>query len=63
MRIKLDENLPKSLVVELSRLGHEADTIYDVDLVVRLFAFEDTSTWGGCIIIATERKLRIQQSS
>lgn len=32
MRIKLDENLPKSLTTELARLGHDADTVFDEDL-------------------------------
>ncbi len=27
MRIKLDENLPHSLVGQLAALGHEADTV------------------------------------
>ncbi len=32
MKIKLDENLPKSLATELARLGHDADTVFDEDL-------------------------------
>lgn len=29
--------------------------------VVRLFTVENTDTWAGCLIIATERKLRIHR--
>ncbi len=32
MRIKLDENLPKSLATRLSRIGHDTDTVFDEDL-------------------------------
>ena len=32
MRIKLDENLPSSLVGELATLGHEVDTVFDEGL-------------------------------
>ena len=32
MRIKLDENLPATLVGILARLGHEADTVVDEGL-------------------------------
>ena len=117
MRIKLDENLPRSLAVELSRIGHQADAVYDenlagvaddrlweaaqqeerffitqdldfsdvrqfqpgthfgillirlrepgkqalINLVMRLFKIEDTSSWRGCFVIATERKVRIRR--
>lgn len=117
MRIKLDENLPKSLADELSQIGHDADTVYDenlagvaddrlweaaqreerffitqdldfsdvrqfqpgshcgillvrlrapgkralIRLVKRLFTIEDISSWEGCFIIATERKVRIRR--
>lgn len=32
MKIKLDENLPASLVGTLARLGHDADTVVDEGL-------------------------------
>lgn len=35
MRIKLDENLPVSLVAELSALGHDVDTVHDEGLTGR----------------------------
>jgi predicted nuclease of predicted toxin-antitoxin system len=35
MKIKLDENLPAGLVSVLSRLGHQADTVFDERLTGR----------------------------
>ena len=32
MRVKLDENLPSSLVRDLSRLGHDVDTVIEEGL-------------------------------
>jgi len=117
VKIKLDENLPTSLVDLLSALGHDVDTVkmehlngrpdpevwraaqrenrflitQDLDfsdirqfkpgshcglLLVRLtkpgrkalirrvhqlFRTEETETWWGCFIVATEVKLRIHR--
>jgi predicted nuclease of predicted toxin-antitoxin system len=41
MRIKLDENLPTSLVAELSRLGHDVDTA----LAEGLAGHPDSDIW------------------
>ncbi len=43
MRLKLDENLPESLRVELSALGHDVDTVRGEALVGR----EDPEVWKG----------------
>ena len=117
MRIKLDENLPASLVEELAALGHDADTVpqeglkghpdsdvFDAaqeaarflitqdldfsdlrkfapgshrgilllrmstpgrialhDRVRTIFQVEDVSSWLGCFVVATDRKLRIRR--
>lgn len=114
MKIKLDENLPASLVVILSALGHEADTVVDEGIngkpdeivwdraqsddrflitqdldfsdirkfapgthhgillirmrdpsrrsleerVGRLFAMEESLSWGRGFIVATDLKIR-----
>lgn len=117
MNIKLDENLPESLVPELEALGHDVDTVpsehlagrdddevwhaaqaadrflitQDLDfsdvrrftpgthaglLLVRLgqpgrsalaarvallFATERVDEWRGCLVVATEHKVRVKQ--
>jgi predicted nuclease of predicted toxin-antitoxin system len=116
MRIKLDENLPSSLVEVLVRLGHDADSVpqeglqgaldpdvwaaaqaaqrllvtQDLDfsdvrqfalgthyglLLVRLanpsrraleayieslFRAEDVERWAGCLVVATDTKIRVR---
>ncbi|MEP7366444.1 MAG: DUF5615 family PIN-like protein [Acidobacteriota bacterium] len=117
MKIKLDENLPETLLVALQALGHDVDTVraeglagcndadvwqaaqsvgrflitQDLDfsdarkyqpgthaglLLVRLaqpgrealaarvatlFATEAADQWHGCIVVATEHKLRVKR--
>ena len=117
MKLKLDENLPASLVDELIALGHDADSVpqegiqgysdsavfaaaqeagrflitQDLDfsdvrtvtpgthrgiLLIRMatpgrsalreriraiFTGEDVETWGGCFVVATDRKLRVRR--
>ena len=117
MKIKLDENLPDCLVSELSRLGHDVDTVaaehvtgqaddqvwraaqsgkrflitQDLDfsdmrlytpgthaglLLVRLahpgrnalveriaalFATEAVDHWQGCLVVATDHKVRVKR--
>ncbi len=114
MNIKLDENLPEALVLILTELGHDTDTVpqesltgqddeiiwdaaqqtgrflitQDLDfsnshkfvpgthygilllrlrdpgrsallrIVELLFKTEAVETWQGCLVVATERKLR-----
>lgn len=41
MNIKLDENIPASLAVDLSRIGHDVDTVYDEGLAGKA----DTKVW------------------
>ncbi len=41
MKLKLDENLPESLVSELSDLGHDVDNVRGE----RLTGCEDTAVW------------------
>lgn len=43
MRIKLDENLPRSLVETLNRLGHDAHHVVDEGLSGR----DDLSVWAA----------------
>jgi len=118
VKIKLDENLPERLVLELACLGHDVDTVHrerlagedesqiwraaqtagrflitqDLDfsdarlytpgthagvMVIRLtqpgrdillarvaalFATETTDEWKGCLVIATDRKVRVRRS-
>ncbi len=115
MNIKLDENLPEALVLILTELGHDTDTVpqesltgqddeiiwdaaqqtgrflitQDLDfsnshkfvpgthygilllrlrdpgrsallrIVELLFKTEAVETWQGCLVVATERKLRV----
>jgi predicted nuclease of predicted toxin-antitoxin system len=41
VNIKLDENLPESLVSKLEALGHDVDTVPDEDLAGR----DDSEVW------------------
>lgn len=41
MRLKLDENLPKSLVTSLTALGHDVDTVVEEGLKGR----SDDEVW------------------
>lgn len=43
MKIKLDENLPESLVGHLGRLGHDVDTV----LLERLQGHPDVDIWSA----------------
>ena len=43
MKIKLDENLPDSLVQELSRLGHDVDTVVHE----RMAGKDDSTVWNA----------------
>ena len=117
MNIKLDENLPESLVPRLEALGHDVDTVPDEDLAGRdddevweaaqaagrflitqdldfsdvrrftpgthaglllvrlaqpgrnalaarvelLFATERVDEWRGCLVVATEHKVRVKR--
>lgn len=54
MRIKLDENLPSSLVPLLERLGHDVDTVHAEGLVGR----EDHVVWEAA---QGERRFLITQ--
>ena len=44
MKIKLDENLPVELALELSRLGYDADTV----LKEGLAGEDDQQIWQAC---------------
>jgi hypothetical protein len=57
MRIKLDENLPAALGGVLARLGHAVDTVPDEGL-----GGHDAAAWGGCLVVVTDRKIRIRRS-
>ena len=117
MNLKLDENLPESLVPKLQALGHDVDTVSDEDLAGRdddevweaaqvvgrflitqdldfsdvrrftpgthpglllvrltqpgrkalaaraalLFATERVDEWLGCLVVATEHKVRVKR--
>ena len=117
MKLKIDENLPASLVTALQTLGHDVDTVpseglagrddadvwtaaqaagcflmtQDLDfsdirryapgthhglLLVRLprpgrtalferihslFVTESVDEWAGCLVVATERKIRVRR--
>lgn len=117
MNIKLDENLPDSLVPKLQALGHDVDTVPDENLAGRddnevwqaaqavgrflitqdldfsdvrrftpgthaglllvrltqpgrkalasrvelLFATERVDEWRGCLVVATEHKVRVRR--
>ena len=117
MNIKLDENLPQSLVPKLGKLGHDVDTVPDEGLAGRvddevwqaakaagrflitqdldfsdvrrftpgthaglllvrlaqpgrnalasrvalLFATEPIEEWRGCLVVATDHKVRIKR--
>lgn len=54
MRIKLDENLPVGLVEELSRLGHDVDSVPQEGLTGK----PDPSIWTAC---QNDRRLLITQ--
>ena len=43
MNIKLDENLPERLVLDLSALGHDVDTVRSEQLAGR----DDADVWSG----------------
>jgi predicted nuclease of predicted toxin-antitoxin system len=117
VKIKLDENLPERLVLELAALGHDVDTVraehltgrrdneiwqaaqsvdrflitQDLDFsdvrryapgthgglllvrlaqpsrdalvarVVLLFATESVDQWIGCLVVATDHKVRVKR--
>ena len=54
MRIKLDENLPRALLPELTQLGHEVDTVNDEGEVGR----PDSAVWNVC---QRERRFLVTQ--
>jgi predicted nuclease of predicted toxin-antitoxin system len=54
MRIKLDENLPRALVPELSQLGHDVQTVNDEGQVGE----PDTRIWDVC---QSERRFLVTQ--
>ena len=117
MKIKVDENLPERLVSELTRLGHDVDTVQSehlaghadaqvwqaaqsanrflitqdldfsdmrlympgthaglllvrlahpgrdalVERVAALFATEAVDQWQGCLVVATDHKVRVKR--
>jgi predicted nuclease of predicted toxin-antitoxin system len=117
VKIKLDENLPERLAPELTKIGHDVDTVrieylkgkpddevweaaqsvdrflitQDLDFsderrfkpgthsglllirlanpgrdalmarVASLFANEDVDSWKGCLVVATDHKLRVKR--
>lgn len=117
MRIKLDENLPDRLVIVLTALGHDVDTVHGeqltgradpevwtaaqsarrflitqdldfsdirrytpgthaglllvrlprpgrnalLDRVTALFRTEQIENWTGCLVVATDQKVRIRR--
>jgi len=117
MRVKLDENIPATLVPALSALGHDVDTVVEQGLgglpdedvwsavkrdrrflvtqdldfsdirtfshgdpagilpvrlkvpgrstvatrIQSLFTSEDVGSWEGCVVIASDRKLRVRR--
>jgi len=118
MRLKLDENLPASLAISLSAMGHDVDTAIDeglaghddgcisqatqaarrflltqdldfsdarmfvpgthagllilrlnhpsrqiiFDRLIQIFATESVDSWTGCVVVATQAKIRIRRS-
>ncbi len=69
MKIKLDENMPESLATQLGELGHDVHTVRLrspgrkalAQAVANAFVSEDVSSWQGCVVVLTERKIRIQR--
>ena len=49
MKIKLDENLPESLLSALAALGHEVDNV------------RQEASWARCFVLLTDVKLRIHR--
>lgn len=54
MRVKLDENLPTSLVQELKSLGHDVDTVPDEGLAGALDPAVWTATQGEARFFVTQ---------
>jgi hypothetical protein len=53
VKIKLDENLPATLVEPLAALGHDVDTVPQ----------EAIEYWQRCFVVVTDRKIRIRRGS
>lgn len=54
MKIKLDENLPRRVAIELSQLGHEVHTAYEEGLI----GHSDSELWQAA---QNERRFLITQ--
>jgi len=72
VKIKLDENLPDRLVTVFTGLGHDVDTVPAEQLtrpgrnalferVSTVFQTEKVEDWTGCLVVATEQKIRIRR--
>jgi hypothetical protein len=68
MQVKIDENLPASVADVFRGHGHDADTVAQEGLggreallqqVALLLEAENLESWHGCLVIASERKVRV----
>jgi hypothetical protein len=55
MKIKLVENLPDRLTPVLTALGHDVDSVMSEQLA------EHVNDWTGCLVVATEHKIRVKR--
>lgn len=72
MKIKLDENLPARLMIDerhspgtdngilVLRLSDDRSSAVAERLAL-VFAGELVETWSGCIVIATDHKIRVRR--
>jgi hypothetical protein len=58
VNLKLDENLPESLVSKLEAQPGRKTLAARVAL---LFATERVDEWRGCLVVATEHKVRVRR--
>jgi predicted nuclease of predicted toxin-antitoxin system len=70
VKIKLDENIPVSVVQVLASHGHDVHSVWDEGLVGRkdqeilswVFGTQDVESWNSCLVIVSETKIRIRRS-
>jgi len=66
MRIKLDENIPTSLGIHLQRFGHivrlnNPSRNLLIERISKIFEFEAVESWKRCLVVVTNRKIRIKR--